>query len=741
LLRARAQALAGAALMLVAALMIGSGAVRPAAGVGAAPHATVVGRVMVAHMDALRATGSRMVPVIDTAKGPVALRLPQGLPVAPGTRVSIRAPRYDRGAIVGGAIAKLGPPTVVENDGQAGPANFRPGPRTTLVLLAQVGSQPAPGSADAIRNIIFTAPNSADAFIQEESFGQLSLTGKLRSDGDVYGPYAVGANASVTGCDAVNWGTQAEQSFQAATKLNPETWDEVIVVFQYPYSSCAFTGEAEIGDITPTGGARHAWINAVLTNGVPTTSVIAHELGHNLGVDHAGGLECTDATTQARVAFNDMCVANMAAQLPNQYLDPFDVMGTGSHEESAYHRWESGWLPSSSVQTVTSSGTYLLAPEEAASSAVQLLEVPRAAGGLPSYWLDFRQPFGSWFDTFSPFDPVVNGVSIRYANSSKMEHPSKSWLIDTTPNTPTFDDAPLSVGSTYTDAEQGVSITTLAVSPLGALVHITVANGDDTTPPSAVTGLSATRVATGVQLSWTAANDDSGTVQHYLVRRNGLQLADVYATSTIDTAPLPGRTSEYDVYPVDPAGNVGPASAINVTISDVTPPSAPPGLVATVVGSSVRLSWSPAIDDAGVTSYEVDRDGAPLAAGLVATSFTDPSAGPGTHVYAVRAFDAAGNAGAYTTVTITEVAAAAAPPKVVVKLKTLTALKLKRLGKHRVLVSWKAQKGVHRYEVLRGGGKKPVMLATVKKTQYTDGRAPVGKLTMKRYVVRAVLPS
>jgi hypothetical protein len=322
-----------------------------------------------------------------------------------------------------------------------------------------------------------------------------------------------------------------------------------------------------------------------------------------------------------------------------------------------------------------------------------------------------------------------------------MEHPSKSWLIDTTPNTPTFNDAPLSVGSTYTDAEKGVSITTLAVSPLGALVHITVANGDDTTPPSAPSGLSATRVASGVQLSWNAASDDSGTVQHYLVRRNGTQLTDVYATSTIDTAPLAGRTSEYDVYPVDPAGNVGPAVSIQVTISDVTPPSAPTGLVASVTGASVHLSWTPAVDDAGVASYEVDRDGTPVATGLAATSFTDTSAGPGTHLYSVRAFDAAGNAGAFATVTITEVASAGGPQKVAVKLRALKTLKLKRLGKHRVLVSWKAQKGVHRYEVLRLGGKKPVMLATVKRTQYTDGRAPVGKLTQKRYVVRAVVPS
>src|SRR5438309_10988324 len=109
-------------------------------------------------------------------------------------------------------------------------------------------------------------------------------------------------------------------------------------------------------------------------------------------------------------------------------------MGNGAREENAYHRGESGWLPSSAVQTATTSGTYLIAPVESATAALQLLEVPRASG-VASYWLDFRQPLVGYFDDFAPGDPAVNGVSIRYANSSSMPHPSKSWLIDTTPGT------------------------------------------------------------------------------------------------------------------------------------------------------------------------------------------------------------------------------------------------------------------------------------------------------------------
>jgi hypothetical protein len=411
----------------------------------------------------------------------------------------------------------------------------------------------------------------------------------------------------------------------------------------------------------------------------------------------------------------------------------------GVHQENAYHKWESGWLPSSAVQRIAKSGTYLIAPEETASTAVQLLEVPRYTGA-PSYWLDFRQPFGSYFDTFLGSDPVVNGVSIRYANSSTMSHPSKSWLIDTTPDTDTFTDAPLAVGQSYSEPLRGITISTLAVSPLGALVHVTLPNGDDTTPPSAVTGLTATLTGGVVHLTWGAATDDSGVVQHYRVVRDGTVLADGYVGSANDAAPLSGHTAIYSVTAIDPAGNAGAPTSVAVSVGDTSPPSAPTALAAVAGQSSVRLSWSPAVDDVGVGWYEVDRDGSPIAAGWPSTSLTDANVAAGTHTYTVRAFDSSGNPGAVASVTVVVVG----PASIVVpkpRIKAVTALKLRRLGTHRVLVSWKALRGAKGYQVLRAGKKKKLLLATVKKVQYLDGRASTGKLTKSGYVVRAVLGS
>jgi hypothetical protein len=719
---------------LVAALAIAATGLIVVGGTsrGSTPQDAVVGRIVVAHQDGATARSSRIDTLLETAKGLVPLHLASGLPAAPGSRISVRHPRYVDGAIVAGDLAKLGPPGPTYGDTKIGPVNFTPGPRKVLVLLLQIPGQAAPGNADAVRGAIFTAPNSANAFVNEETFGQLSLTGKLRSDGDVYGPYTVGS-ASGT-CDSVNWGTSGEAAFKAATGMDAETWDNVIFVFQA--TACNFSGEGEIGQLV-AGKARHAWVNPTFTNGVPTTSVVAHELGHNFGVDHAGGFNCS--VNGVRVSFTEACATDPAQ---NQYADPFDVMGNGARQENAYHKWESGWLPPSSAQTVVRDGTYLIAPEDSASSAVQLLEVPReVALAVPSYWLDFRQPFGSYFDNFSATDPVVQGVSIRYANSSAMPHPSKSWLIDTTPATSTFADAALGLGQTFSDPGRGVSITTLAVSPLGALVRISIANGADTTPPGSPSGLTVARGGDGLDFAWTPADDDSGTAQHYRLRRNGVLLADVWANTAVDPSPLAGRTSSYDVSAVDPSGNEGHAARIDVAISDVSAPAAPTDLAATVKGSAVRVSWSPATDDVAVGSYEVDRDGQPIAYGLQATQIGDPGVSPGTHAYTVRAIDTSGNAGPFSPpLNVVVSGSAVVQAGTSARLKTVKTVKVRRVGKHRVLLSWKAQRGARRYQVLRAG-KKPLLLATVKKVQYTDGKAPTGKLTAARYVVRAVLSS
>jgi hypothetical protein len=87
-----------------------------------------------------------------------------------------------------------------------------------------------------------------------------------------------------------------------------------------------------------------------------------------------------------------------------------------------------------------------------------------------------------------------------------------------------------------------------------------------------------------------------------------------------------------------------------------------------MLGTAVRLSWTASVDDTGVTTYLVFRDGGQVGSSS-STSFDDTTALPGSHVYTVYARDAAGN-----------VSPASAPYVVTVPAKSTSALKKSAAG-------------------------------------------------------------
>ena len=134
-----------------------------------------------------------------------------------------------------------------------------------------------------------------------------------------------------------------------------------------------------------------------------------------------------------------------------------------------------GWL-TGRVQTVTTSGDYILAATNLPAKGNQVLQIPlKETDGSSrfSYFLEFRRPRS--FDNQSQnsiYQPVYRGVGVRFA--ANQYNGDGSYLIDTAPNTRNyFQDAPLAVGGTYTDTKYGVSITTLSTNPKqGARVRV-----------------------------------------------------------------------------------------------------------------------------------------------------------------------------------------------------------------------------------------------------------------------------
>ena len=190
---------------------------------------------------------------------------------------------------------------------------------------------------------------------------------------------------------------------------------------------------------------------------------------------------------------------------------------------------------------------------------------------------------------------------------------------------------------------------------------LTVTTATDTTPPTVPAGLAAVDLGfTGFTLTWTASTDDTA-VTAYEIFKDGVALGTSAVPSFAVTGLALNSTVTMTVRARDAAGNASALSApLTVTTArDTTAPSGPTNVAATLLTpTGFTLNWTAAVDDVGVTAYEVFVNG--VSQGVVtapATTFAVTSLPPGgpSYVVTVRARDAAGNwstAGDPLTVTI-----------------------------------------------------------------------------------------
>ncbi|HYQ79703.1 MAG TPA: zinc-dependent metalloprotease family protein, partial [Solirubrobacterales bacterium] len=409
--------------------------------------------------------------------------------------------------------------------------------KVAVILFSLPGTSPS-WSASQGRSRVFTASNSVNAFYEEESYGQISLTGKLQADGDVFGPFSLSGSAA--GCPYGTWDDEADQ---AAAKAGIDLSGYQHIVYISP-----FVGACNWGGIAEVGGSR---IN-INGNSVGdlSTKTVAHELGHNLGLNHAGSWTCTSGGT--RVQISNTCTIS-------EYGDPFDTMGnTGYRHNSGWNLAKLGILGPENVETVTTSGTYSLRSALAPTTQPTVLRVPRTRAvnnnSVTSwYYLEIRQT-GGIFENVT--DATTTGVSIRA--TAEFQSP-ETLLLDANPATAGFSDAPLQVGETFDGGP--VQIKTLSAANGHASVEIEV----DTEPPSRP-DVEATISAEGVQLDWTST--DNVGVDTYLVYRDGKPLTTSTTNDYLDRW-APAGEHNYVVVARDESRNESEPSeplAVNVPI-------------------------------------------------------------------------------------------------------------------------------------------------------------------------------
>lgn len=451
--------------------------------------------------------------------------------------------------------------------GRAGVKGAELGARTVLVLRvdytderASDASHPAYAAPEIGERLVAHA-QSASKLFAAQSTGTLSLTGRTDPYGDVLpwihlaGPMPMTA----TGCDTAQIATDAFGA--VAGSLNIAAWDHLVIVFP-EHQACPWSGYGEVPGST-------SWING-LTEGqeVSDAALLAHELGHNLGVAHASSVACADGAGTP-VALSDQCTPAV------EYGDPFDLMGggypanypwAGTALMSSWHRAQLLQLATNGQQVAAANGTYVLS-DALGVTGTRLLRIPRGSGvpaAQAELALELRSG-GALFDAWTAFPSVTGGVIVRLVPAITVAGPSQ--LLDLAPATPTLADAPLAVGQTFTDPGSGTVIKLISLASGRAELAVTSPRLLDRAPPSAPGNVTLTRDGLDAVLTWTPATDDIAIARYEVVRGGGVALSvGADATSARDRLPQSTGSTTYQVVAVDTGGNRTASGGLSIDL-------------------------------------------------------------------------------------------------------------------------------------------------------------------------------
>lgn len=539
----------------------------PAAG------ATLTGRVDVTVADIPARDGaaahSRTRSTLATAAGRVDLRPADAaasaeLAAAAGTRARIET-RAD------GAVVSADPVASVRAAAAPRGANL-------LAIVVRPAGETQNVTVPALTGKLFTDSGSVANYFASQAPDGFSLTGK------VVGPYDVPAQ---TTCDDDTFpdAILAQARAAAAAAGEPGTgYDHTMVVFPDQGGLCAWAG---LGSVK----GPYTWVN-----GNAERNVLAHELGHNLGLRHANALHCGTGTFVSAQG----CTVE-------EYGDVFSTMGWGSGTTTpgpgftAQEREELGWLPAPAFAGAATTAT--LEPV-GITGATRRVVFPISSTLTAS--VEYRPATGAFDSEMSGYGGT--GV-VAYVQRDGLPYAQKgNFIVDAHPGTQSIEDASLAQGTPVSLGASGATVTLTSVSPFGAQVQITpLADGSAPTAPAGVSAQATGR--DGGYVTWQASTDDNRVVD-YLVYDNGALAATSNGTNAGLSGLTPG-THQITVVARDQNRNRSAASAPATLVSQVAPRFT--GAVAARRSGKDVVITVPSVDDAaGLQSLVVQRNGAEL---------------------------------------------------------------------------------------------------------------------------------
>ncbi|MDP5293446.1 Ig-like domain-containing protein [Oceanimonas sp. CHS3-5] len=343
------------------------------------------------------------------------------------------------------------------NGGTAASAGATLGEQRTAVMLVNYENAPndKPWTRQQAADFMFGPVSN---YFMEASYGQTWLTG------DALGWYTVPLQGG--GCPS---GT-IDEANRLATQSGVDLSQYDRLVYLVPESSGCNANWGTVG-----GSPSRAFVTAGLD-----LQIVAHELGHNLGLRHAHGLHCSDGV-----------LSGSCSRL--EYGDTMSIMGDALAHAGPFQKEQLGWIKG--VTEITGSGTYTLAPmaaQDGQATGLKILRGLDASGNKQWFYLDHRQPLGadrSLFASSSFGDPqtLASGLLLRLVTEGDAD---SSHLLDMTPGSvtwaPEFDmmDPALGEGLSFTDADSGLTITPLWADENGLTVDISLGEGGEPESPN-----------------------------------------------------------------------------------------------------------------------------------------------------------------------------------------------------------------------------------------------------------------
>jgi len=314
--------------------------------------------------------------------------------------------------------------------------------KIAVIFLNFDNDQREPVDINEVRQSIFGSNQSVLNFYRENSYNQLNFT-----SADFFGYYTVPYNNN-SGCNYYDWATAADALvYNQGVDLNSYDFR----MYFFPTDTTCTSGAWATVSSTPA----RTWYNTGVS-----PFVVAHELGHNLGIHHAKFYFCP---------FKIFDIYENCQVM--EYGDSTDVMGggPGMFHFNAPHKYMAGWLSPDQMQTISQSGTYTIDLIETQTAEVKLLQIPLST--FPgSYFIGYRQPVG--------FDTVLSAGSTGGAHVHRAyAFTTATELLDMTPGTesPATDPA-MQDGQIFTDVENGVTITQLNHNTQSVTVDIQIDN-------------------------------------------------------------------------------------------------------------------------------------------------------------------------------------------------------------------------------------------------------------------------